>query len=202
MASGHASWNAGWGRMARLAEPPCSRRRWKCFGVPAWPNRSFARACASGTNSSWVPACGRSRVSTSLTPAPPTGFSSALPQWRTEAILRDHPSSLGLEVEFGTEVTSIEAESAAVRVALETGGRRVTFISYDDSYSPPKAVEQVRRLVEQDVIACLSNTLGAASNSATVKFRQSEESATSLRRQWCGQVGRLQIASMEDRLAD
>ena len=43
------------------------------------------------------------------------------------------------------------------------GGRKVNFLSYDDSYSPPKAVEQVRRLVEQDTVACLSNTLGTAS---------------------------------------
>ena len=46
-------------------------------------------------------------------------FQCSLPQWRTEAILRDHLSSLGLEVEFGTEVTSIEADPAAVRVMLE-----------------------------------------------------------------------------------
>ena len=50
------------------------------------------------------------------------------------------------------------------------GGRKIDFISYDDSYTPPKAVEQVRRLVEQDVVACLSNTLGTASNSAIVKY--------------------------------
>ena len=50
------------------------------------------------------------------------------------------------------------------------GGRKVNFISYDNSYSPPKAVEQVRRLVEQDVVVCLSNTLGTASNSAIVKY--------------------------------
>ena len=50
------------------------------------------------------------------------------------------------------------------------GGRKVNFISYDDAYSPPKAVEQVRRLIEQDVVACLSNTLGTPSNSAIVKY--------------------------------
>ena len=50
------------------------------------------------------------------------------------------------------------------------GGRKVNFISYDNWYSPPKAVEQVRRLVEQDVVVCLSNTLGTASNSAIVKY--------------------------------
>src|ERR1700712_5854163 len=37
-------------------------------------------------------------------------------------------------------------------------GRKVKFLSYDDAYSPPKAIEQVRRLVEQDEGACLCNT--------------------------------------------
>jgi branched-chain amino acid transport system substrate-binding protein len=50
------------------------------------------------------------------------------------------------------------------------GGRKVKFLSYDDSYSPPKAVEVARRLIEQDQVACLSNTLGTASNSAIVKY--------------------------------
>jgi len=49
-------------------------------------------------------------------------------------------------------------------------GRKVKFLSYDDSYSPPKAIEQVRRLVEQDDVACLCNTLGTAANSAFLKY--------------------------------
>jgi branched-chain amino acid transport system substrate-binding protein len=49
-------------------------------------------------------------------------------------------------------------------------GRKVNFLSYDDSYSPPKAIEQVRRLVEQDEVACLCNTLGTAANSAFLKY--------------------------------
>ena len=38
------------------------------------------------------------------------------------------------------------------------GGRKIKFLSYDDAYSPPKTVEQVRRLVEQDQVACLFST--------------------------------------------
>ncbi len=49
-------------------------------------------------------------------------------------------------------------------------GRKVKFFSYDDSYSPPKAIEQVRRMVEQDEVACLCNTLGTAANTAFLKY--------------------------------
>jgi branched-chain amino acid transport system substrate-binding protein len=49
-------------------------------------------------------------------------------------------------------------------------GRKVKFLSYDDSYSPSKAIEQVRRLVEQDEVACLCNTLGTAANSGFLKY--------------------------------
>src|ERR1700712_1832302 len=49
-------------------------------------------------------------------------------------------------------------------------GRKVKFLSYDDSYSPPKALEQVRRLVEQDEVACLCNTLGTAANTSFLKY--------------------------------
>jgi len=45
-------------------------------------------------------------------------------------------------------------------------GRKINFISLDDGYSPPKTVEQVRRLVEQDQVALLFNTLGTPTNSA------------------------------------
>jgi branched-chain amino acid transport system substrate-binding protein len=45
-------------------------------------------------------------------------------------------------------------------------GHKIDFISYDDGYSPPKAVEQVRRLVEEDKVAFTFNTLGTPSNSA------------------------------------
>jgi 2-polyprenyl-6-methoxyphenol hydroxylase-like FAD-dependent oxidoreductase len=50
-------------------------------------------------------------------------FQCSLPQWRTEAILREHLASLGLEVEFGTEVTSIEDDPDGMRVTLDAGGR-------------------------------------------------------------------------------
>jgi 2-polyprenyl-6-methoxyphenol hydroxylase-like FAD-dependent oxidoreductase len=49
-------------------------------------------------------------------------FECSLPQWRTEAILRDHLQSLGLEIEFGTEVMLIEDDPAGLRVTLDADG--------------------------------------------------------------------------------
>ena len=49
-------------------------------------------------------------------------------------------------------------------------GRRINFISVDDGYLPPKAVEQTRRLVEQEGVSFLLNGLGTPSNSAVQKY--------------------------------
>ena len=49
-------------------------------------------------------------------------------------------------------------------------GRKINFMSLDDGYSPPKTVEQVRRLVEQDQVAFLFNTLGTPNNTAIQKY--------------------------------
>jgi branched-chain amino acid transport system substrate-binding protein len=49
-------------------------------------------------------------------------------------------------------------------------GRKITFISYDDAYSPPKAVEQARKLVESDEVLLLFNPLGTPSNTAIQKY--------------------------------
>ena len=46
----------------------------------------------------------------------------------------------------------------------------VNFISYDDSYSPPKTVEQTRRLIEEDKVAALFADLGTPTNSAIVRY--------------------------------
>jgi 2-polyprenyl-6-methoxyphenol hydroxylase-like FAD-dependent oxidoreductase len=50
-------------------------------------------------------------------------FQCSLPQWRTETILRDHLESLGVEIEYGTEVKSIEDDPAGLRVTLKAAGR-------------------------------------------------------------------------------
>lgn len=49
-------------------------------------------------------------------------------------------------------------------------GRKVRFLSYDDAYSPPKAVEQARRLVEQDQVLLIAAPLGTGNNTAIMKY--------------------------------
>jgi branched-chain amino acid transport system substrate-binding protein len=69
--------------------------------------------------------------------------------------------------------TIARSQSAYFRMINEQGGvagRKITFITYDDGYSPPKTVEQVRRLVEQDRVTCLFQNLGTAANSAIVRY--------------------------------
>ena len=54
-------------------------------------------------------------------------------------------------------------------------GRKIKFISYDDGYSPPKAVEQARKLVESDEVLLIFNPLGTPSNTAIQKYMNSKK---------------------------
>lgn len=49
-------------------------------------------------------------------------------------------------------------------------GRKINYIAYDDAYSPPKAVEHVRKLVESDEVAFMFGQLGTPGLSATAKY--------------------------------
>jgi len=65
------------------------------------------------------------------------------------------------------------SEAAYFNMINEHGGingRKINFISRDDSYSPPKTVEQVRKLVEQDNVLALFQTFGTAPNSAIREY--------------------------------
>jgi branched-chain amino acid transport system substrate-binding protein len=66
-----------------------------------------------------------------------------------------------------------KSEEAYFRMINENGGingRKIKFISYDDAYSPPKAVEQVRKLVESDEVLVVFSALGTPSNTAIQKY--------------------------------
>ena len=54
-------------------------------------------------------------------------------------------------------------------------GRKINFITYDDAYSPPKTVEQARKLVESDEVLFVFNSLGTPPNSAIQKYMNSKK---------------------------
>jgi branched-chain amino acid transport system substrate-binding protein len=54
-------------------------------------------------------------------------------------------------------------------------GRKVNFISYDDGYSPPKTVEQARKLVESDEVLLIFNSLGTPTNTAIQKYMNAKK---------------------------
>src|SRR5215467_6226249 len=66
-----------------------------------------------------------------------------------------------------------KGEAAYFQMINESGGingRKINLISVDDSASPPKTVEQIRKLVEKENVAFIFNPLGTASNSAVQKY--------------------------------
>jgi branched-chain amino acid transport system substrate-binding protein len=71
-----------------------------------------------------------------------------------------------------------KTEEAYFRMVNDQGGingRKINFITYDDGYSPPKAVEQARKLVESDEVLVVFNPLGTPSNSAIQKYLNSKK---------------------------
>jgi branched-chain amino acid transport system substrate-binding protein len=115
-----------------------------------------------------------------LTTAATIGFMPVAP-----AILRaaETPGVTATEIRIGNTMpysgpasaygTIGKAIAARFKMANDQGGfagRKVNFISYDDGYSPPKTVEQVRRLIEEDKVAALFATLGTPTNSAIVRY--------------------------------
>jgi branched-chain amino acid transport system substrate-binding protein len=54
-------------------------------------------------------------------------------------------------------------------------GRKINFVSYDDAFSPPKAVEQARKLVESDEVLLIFQPLGTQSNSAIQKYMNAKK---------------------------
>jgi branched-chain amino acid transport system substrate-binding protein len=71
---------------------------------------------------------------------------------------------------YGTIGKSIAAYFKMVNDQGGINGRKVNFISYDDGYSPPRTVEMARKLVEQDEVLFVFQTLGTPSNTAIHKY--------------------------------
>jgi branched-chain amino acid transport system substrate-binding protein len=71
---------------------------------------------------------------------------------------------------YGTVSRAIDAYFKMVNAQGGVNGRKINFISYDDGYSPPKTVEQTRRLVEQDEVAFIFASTGTAPNAAIWEY--------------------------------
>src|SRR6516165_1394916 len=71
---------------------------------------------------------------------------------------------------YSAGAVSITAYFAMINEQGGVNGRKLNFISLDDAYSPPKTVEQIRRLIESDEVLFLVNPVGTATNMAVVKY--------------------------------
>src|SRR6202045_429892 len=71
-----------------------------------------------------------------------------------------------------------KTEEAYFKMINDNGGvngRKINFISYDDGYSPPKTVEQVRKLIESDEVFLIFNALGTPTQSAVQKYQNTKK---------------------------
>src|SRR5689334_25009562 len=76
---------------------------------------------------------------------------------------------------YGVIGKSIAAYIKLVNDKGGVNGRKINWISYDDGYSPPKTVEMARKLVEQDEVLFLFQTLGTPSNTAIHKYMNAKK---------------------------
>jgi branched-chain amino acid transport system substrate-binding protein len=76
---------------------------------------------------------------------------------------------------YGVIGKTITAYFNKVNAEGGINGRKINFISYDDGYSPPKTVEQARKLVESDEVLLLFQTLGTPCNTAIQKYMNAKK---------------------------
>jgi branched-chain amino acid transport system substrate-binding protein len=108
---------------------------------------------------------------------------ATLPAGIPAACAEDLPGVTATEIKIGNTVpysgpasaysVIAKTEAAFFQMVNDEGGvsgHKINFISYDDGYSPPKTVEQVRRLIEEDHVAFLFSTLGTPTNTAIQRY--------------------------------
>ena len=107
---------------------------------------------------------------------------SALAQKKYDAGATDTEIKLGNIMPYSGPASSFgvigKTEAAYFnKINAEGGinGRKLNFITYDDAYSPPKAVEQARKLVESDEVLFIFDPLGTPSNGAIQKYLNSRK---------------------------
>ncbi len=76
---------------------------------------------------------------------------------------------------YGTIGKALGAYFKKVNDEGGINGRKINYITYDDAYTPPKTVEMVRKLVEQDQVALLFQTLGTPTNTAIHKYMNQQK---------------------------
>ena len=103
--------------------------------------------------------------------------SSAYAQKKYDTGATDTEIKIGQTVPFSGPASAYatigKAQAAYIKMVNEQGGvngRKINFIQYDDAYSPPKAVEQVRKLVESDEVLLTFQLIGTPSNAAVQKY--------------------------------
>lgn len=104
-------------------------------------------------------------------------FSSAQAQKKYDAGATDTEIKVGQTVPFSGPASAYatvgKAQAAYMKMVNDLGGvngRHVNLIQYDDAYSPPKTVEQVRKLVEGDEVLLTFQIIGTAPNAAVQKY--------------------------------
>ena len=102
--------------------------------------------------------------------AVPAGAQTAVGVTATEIKIGNTNPYSGNASAYGTIGKTIAAYFKKVNDEGGVNGRKINFITYDDAYSPPKTVEMVRKLVEQDQVAALFQTLGTPTNTAIHKY--------------------------------
>jgi branched-chain amino acid transport system substrate-binding protein len=103
--------------------------------------------------------------------------SSAYAQKKYDTGATDTEIKIGQTVPFSGPASAYatigKAQAAYFKMINDQGGingRKINLIQYDDAYSPPKAVEQVRKLVESDEVLLTFQIIGTPSNAAVQKY--------------------------------
>ncbi len=102
---------------------------------------------------------------------------------------------------YGLIGKTIAAYFKKVNAEGGINGRKINFISYDDAYSPPKTVEQARKLVESDEVLLMFQTARHAVEHGDPEIHERQEGAAALRRDRRHQVGRPEGLPLDHGLA-
>ena len=102
---------------------------------------------------------------------------------------------------YGTIGKSEAAYFAMINDQGGINGRKINFISRDDGYSPPKTVEVVRQLVEQDHVLLLFQTLGTPPNIAISGLSERQQGTATVCGYRCQQVERPKALPLDDWVA-